>query len=470
MIWQTLNVHGSSAPKRALQFPPSFFSSPPRCIRRSLARACTAWAVGLVMPGGAEPLKAAEPQVPAALVEKWNEQGAASKPDNAEAPGRYSTDHEAHGKAYNFQAPGIAVVPLAEGHVRVWLSWYQQDNKPGGGAIGGGSIPKTVYAYCDDPFSQAEPVWTRVLYLDPVSVHGDETCSDPEVALLPDGRLLGSYITSGPGRDRKRSTYAFIIANPAAQAGDFQLGPQHWLGYGVLSQPFTVEGQPLAVIDEWSVARRFCRLEFPRTAAGDAAVRAVKISDIPWPGPKTLTSFFEGSMHTVAGGRFRAYRRTQEGVYTSLSEPGEQAWGAEEKWRDYPTSNSRSAFAKSPTTGRILGAVNCPASGTKDRTNLTLVLSEAAADGAPGTFSKHLNIEPDPGTRQVAAQYPRLAFDTSGHVYCVYRWSDKRAGAAHHGATIRVARLREDLLAQGKATLANVEKRDACEMTALTAQ
>jgi hypothetical protein len=319
-----------------------------------------------------------------------------------------------------------------------------------------------VYAFCDDPFSGAEPAWTRVLYVDPVNRLGGETSSDPEVAVLPDGRLLGSYITSGPGRDRKRSTYAFLIANPRAQSGAFQLGRQHWLGYGVLSQPFEVKGEPHAVIDEWSVARRFCRLEFPKTP-DDNAIRAAGISDIPWPGPRTLTSFFESSMHVVSGDRFRAYRRTMDGVYTTLSEAGGRAWGREEKWTDFPSSNSRSAFARSPRSGRIIGAVNCPAGGTKDRTNLTLVVSEA--EGAPGSFRLGLNVEPDDGTRKVAAQYPRLAFDAAGFVYCVYRWSDKRPGAPHHGAAILVARVREDLLAGGLATLADAEKRVACEMT-----
>mgnify|MGYP000936424498 CR=1 FL=1 len=401
------------------------------------------------------------PLIPAVLVKKWNATGVVGRPQNAEAPGIYSLDHEAHRIACNFQAPGIAVVPMPDGHLRIWLSWYQQNNKPGGGAIGGGSIPHTVYAFCDDPFNTVEPVWTRVLYVDAVCKRGDETCSDPEVALLPDGRLLCSYITSGPGRDRKRATYAFFIANPTATTGDLHLGPQCWLGYGVLSQPFDVNGQPHAVIDEWSVARRFCRLDFPKTPEGNV-IHAQPISDIPWPGPKTLTSFFEGSMHVVAGDRFRAYRRTTDGVYTTLSEAGGRAWGAEEKWTDFPSSNSRSAFARSPRSGRIVGAVNCPAEGTRDRTNLTLVLSEA--DGAPGTFRRGLNIEPDNGKRAVAAQYPRLAFDAAGHVYCVYRWSDKRPDAPHHGAGIVVARVREELLAAGKATLANVEKRTACEI------
>jgi hypothetical protein len=404
---------------------------------------------------------AEEAQVPAALVEKWNVLGAAHRPANAEAPGRFSVDHEAHRIVYNFQAPGIAVAPMPEGHVRIWLSWYQQNNNPGGGAIGGGSLSHVVYAFCDDPFSKAEPAWSRVLYLDPVQQQGGETASDPEVALLPDGRLLGSYITSNSGRDRKRATYAFLIANPTAKAGTLQLGQQHWLEYGVLSQPFQQNGEPYAVIDEWGVARRFCKLEFPETAEGNA-IRAVRIGDIPWLRDPALTSFFESSMHVVSGHRFRAYRRTHDGVYTVLSEPGGHAWGAEEKWTDFPSSDSRNVFARSPS-GRVIGAVNCPAEGTKDRTNLTLVVSEA--EGARGSFRQALNIEADDGTRKVAAQYPRLAFDAAGFVYCVYRWSDKRPGAPHHGAGIVVARVREDLLAKGTATPADVEKRVACEAT-----
>lgn len=411
---------------------------------------------------GLQPASAADAHVSAAVTDRWNGVGADNRPANAEAPGRYSVDAESLRIASNFQAPGIAIVPMPHGGVRIWLCWYQQNNKPGGAAIGNGSIPHAVYAFCDDPFDTPEPVWTRVLGVEPVIVLGGETASDPEVSLLPDGRLLGSYITSGPGRERRRSTYAFVIGNPTATRGEFQLGRQHWLGYGVLSQPFIADGEPLAVIDEWGVARRFCTLEFPRTAAGDA-IRAAPISTIPWPGPKTLTSFFESSLHAVSGDRYRAYRRTTDGVYTSLSEPGGHAWAAEAKWRDFPSSNSRAAFVGSPHPGRVVGAVNCPSSGTKDRTNLTLVLSEA--EGAPGSFHRGLNIEPDDGTRTVAAQYPRLAFDAAGHVYCVYRWSDKRPAAPHHGAAIVVARVREDLLANGTATLADVDKRVAREST-----
>ncbi len=404
---------------------------------------------------------AAAARVSSEVMDKWNALGAVHRPTNAEAPSWFSVDHEAHRIAYNFQAPGVAVVPLPDGRVRIWLSWYQQNNKPGGGAIGSGSIPHAVYAYCDDPFGSAQPAWSRVVYADPVNVLGGETASDPEVGLLPDGRLLCSYITSGPGHERKRCTYAFLIANPAATDGVFQLGRQHWLEYGVMSQPFEKDGEAYAVIDEWSVARRFCRLEFPASPEGDA-LRAARISDIPWPGHPALTIFFEGSMHVVSGGRYRAYRRTTDGVYTVLSEAGGRAWGTEEKWTDFPSANSRSAFARSPYSGRVIGAVNCPAKGTADRTNLTLAISDA--ERAPGSFRRGLNIEPDGGTRKVAAQYPRLAFDRAGFIYCAYRWSDNRRGAAHHGAAIMVARVREDSLAAGTATLADVEKRVACEM------
>lgn len=414
---------------------------------------------GLLMAQTAAP----GPQVPAEVIEKRNAAGAINRPTNAEAPGRYSADHEAHRVAYNFQAPGIAILPLPGGRIRVWLSWYQQNNLPGGGAIGGGSVPHCVYAYCDDPFSKPDPVWTRVFYVDPLNERGGETASDPEVALLPDGRLLGSYITSGPGRDRKRSTYAFIIANPAATDGAFQLGQQHWLEYGVLAQPLETDAGTLAVMDEWGVARRFCRLEFPQaTAADPTAIRAIRLSDIPWPDHPRLTSFFESSIHTVSGGCYRAYRRTKEGVYTTLSAPGGLTWGKEAKWQDFPSADSRNVFARSPASGHVIGAVNCSPEGPRYRTDLTLVLSEN--EGAPGSFSRALNIEPDDGGRKVAAQYPRLAFDQTGDVYCVYRWSDKRPGAPHHGASITVARVREDRLASGKATLADVEKRVACEV------
>jgi hypothetical protein len=98
------------------------------------------------------------------------------------------------------------------------------------------------------------------------------------------------------------------------------------------------------------------------------------------------------------------------------------------------------------------------------RADLTLVLSEQ--EGAPGSFQRSLNIEPVGDQKTIADQYPRLAFDQSGHVYCVYRWSDRRKDSPHHGAAIMVARVREERLANGKATLADVEKRVACEMAA----
>jgi hypothetical protein len=297
--------------------------------------------------------------------------------------------------------------------------------------------------------------------VDPVPTNGDETASDPEVVLLPDGRLLGSYITSGPDRARKRSTYAFLVQNPAATEGAMKVGRQHWIGYGVLSQPFQAEGGTYAVIDEWNVARRFCRLEFPQGPERDA-VASVRISDIPWPGHPALTIFFEGSMHVVSGGRFRAYRRTKDGVYTTLSDPGGRTWGAEEKWSDCGSANSRSAFARSPFSGRVVGAVNNAPPGSNLRTDLTLVLSES--EGAPGSFHRTLNVEPDAGVKKVASQYPRLAFDAAGYVYCVYRWSDSRPGAPHHGAAIMVVRLREDRLAAGTAALTDVEKRAVCEV------
>ena len=399
----------------------------------------------------------------AEAVRSLNAQQVTNRPDDAEAPSKFSADHAAHAIAYGFQAPGIAVVPLVDGRTRLWLSWYQQNNNPGGGAIGNGSISHCVYAYCDEPFGTDEPVWRRAFYIDPVNELGGETASDPEVALLPDGRLLCSYITSGPNRTRKRSTYAFLVGNPAAMGGEFEVGRQHWLAYGVLSQPFNAEdGQVYAVIDDWNVVRRFCKLEFGSIAQG-GAVAAKRISDIPWPGHPALTIFFESSMHVVSGGRYRAYRRTKEGVYTTLSEAGGRAWGPEEKWTDHGSANSRNVFARSPYSGRVIGAVNCSPGGSLYRTDLTLVVSEA--EGAPGSFNRALNIEPDGGMRKVASQYPRLAFDKAGYVYCVYRWSDSRAEAPHQGAAIMVARIREDRLAAGTATLADVKKRVAAVVT-----
>lgn len=100
----------------------------------------------------------------------------------------------------------------------------------------------------------------------------------------------------------------------------------------------------------------------------------------------------------------------------------------------------------------------CP----RARTDLTLVLSEK--EGTPGSFQRFLNIEPAGDLKTIAAQHPRLAFDKAGHVYCVYRWSDRRKDSPHHGAAIMVARVSEERLASGKATLADVEKRVACEM------
>lgn len=392
----------------------------------------------------------------------WAAEMSINRPDDAEAPSKFSVDHAAHATAYGFQAPGIVVVPLPDGRTRLWVSWYQQNNNPGGGAIGGGSISHCVYAYSDDPFGTDTPTWRRAFYVDPVVALGGETASDPEVALLPDGRLLCSYITSGPDKRRKRSTYAFLVANPAATASTFELGRQHWLEYGVLSQPFQADGKVYAVIDDWNVARRFCRLEFASTAQHDA-IQAVRISDIPWPGHPSLTIFFESSMHVVSGGRYRAYRRTKEGVYTTLSEVGGFAWGPEEKWTDHGSSNSRNVFARSPYSGRVIGAVNSPPDGSLRRTDLTLVVSEA--EGTPGSFRRSLNLEPDNNLKKVASQYPRLAFDKAGYIYCVYRWSDSRAGAPHNGAAIVVARVREDLLAAGTATLANVEKRTVVAMS-----
>lgn len=390
-----------------------------------------------------------------------NAQPALHRPADAEAPSQFSINHAAHAIAYGLQAPGIAVVPLPDAGTRLWLAWYQQNNNPGGGAIGRGSTPHCVYAYCDNPFGTADPVWHRAFYLEPVVRLGGETASDPEVALLPDGRLLCSYITSGPDRTRKRSTYVFLVANPAATAGAFKVGRQSWLEYGVLSQPFQADGKVYAVIDEWNVARRFCSLDFATHGQSDAA-RAVRISDIPWPGHPELTIFFESSMHVVSGGRYRAYRRTKDGLYTTLSEPGGLAWGTEQKWTDHGSANSRNVFARSPS-GRVIGAVNSPADRSLARTDLTLVVSQA--EGAPGSFHRSLNIEPDDNRKKVASQYPRLAFDQSGYVYCVYRWSDSRPGSPHHGAAIVVARVREDLLAAGKATLANVEKRVVATVT-----
>ncbi len=72
--------------------------------------------------------------------------------------------------------------------------------------------------------------------------------------------------------------------------------------------------------------------------------------------------------------------------------------------------------------------------GPRARTELTLVLSEK--EGAPGSFQRSLNIEPAGDLKTIAAQYPRLAFDKLGHVYSVYRWSDRRKDSPHPLASL----------------------------------
>jgi hypothetical protein len=84
--------------------------------------------------------------------------------------------------------------------------------------------------------------------------------------------------------------------------------------------------------------------------------------------------------------------------------------------------------------------------------------------GAPGSFQRSLNIEPVGDLKTIATQYLRLAFDHTGHMYCVYRWSERRKDSPHHGTAIMLARVSEERLASGKAMLADVEKRVACEM------
>jgi hypothetical protein len=74
------------------------------------------------------------------------------------------------------------------------------------------------------------------------------------------------------------------------------------------------------------------------------------------------------------------------------------------------------------------------------RADFTLVLTKK--EGAPSSFQRSRNIEPAGDLKTIAAQYPRFAFDHTGHVYCVYRWSDRRKDSPHHGAAIMVAHKR----------------------------
>lgn len=87
-------------------------------------------------------------------------------------------------------------------------------------------------------------------------------------------------------------------------------------------------------------------------------------------------------------------------------------------------------------------------------------------EGVPGSFKRALNIEPAGVQKTIAAQYPPSPSTKRATCNCVYRWSDRRKDSPHHGTAIKVARVSEELLASGKATLADVEKRVACEMGA----
>ncbi|WP_191085618.1 sialidase family protein [Roseococcus microcysteis] len=313
------------------------------------------------------------PRLVTSTVLGWvNAAGALNRPSATHPPGSLSTDTEAYGVREAHLAPGIAVTegPGPTGK-RIWVAAYGQNTRPGEG--GEGDMGFTFLRFSDDNGA----TWFECLYIAPAFVEGSERANiDPQLYTVPDGRLLVLYGTSNPS-GFARSAYGFLINNPSAEAGAFEIGRQYWLGYGIPMLPFLIGRAVHVPIDQWSVNMRINRLDF----SGWDGITSTVISESGLIAGVT-NNIFESSVVALAGNRLRQWRRTASGTYTSRSDDGGATWGAWSFFSQGGQVQSRACAARSPS-GRIVLVQNYNLVSAT-RINMTCWLSEDEAE----TFSE----------------------------------------------------------------------------------
>lgn len=375
-----------------------------------------------------------EPSLPASAVAALNAWDP-EPPEDMSDPFLFSVDSATYGTRTSHLAASVATIGR-----RTWVVFYGSHTVQAD--LGHGGF--LVLMYCDDI---DEGQWHEVLYVVPPNP-STQSVRDPHLAVLPDGRLLVMYF-SNQGGGTRRGSYGFIIANPSATDGAFEVGRQYFLDYGLAGQVSCAGTEVRLSVDEWmSGAGPFTNGEGKHYSriitSGRDGVEIERISDIPYDSPE-LNDFDETSVVPLSAGRTRAWWRTEDGIRTAISDIGDQTWSTTSEWTAFPTPKSRASFNRS-RSGLLVAAFN---NHPSQRYSLTLALSEDEGETWPWTVT----LESRTANR---VTYPSLAFDSAGNILVAADFGRRDDDTL--GKSVILYRIPERLVRSGAASESDVEK------------
>ncbi len=357
---------------------------------------------------------------------------------------------------------GLLGPSIAFTGVRLWsvyCSTLNTANKPAD-EVEGSFI---VVQYSDD-YTRGN--WSETLYLTaPDEAHSH--VRDPQLFTLPDGRLLVTAYVGADDDDIRNCGYGFLINNPMAKVGSFEIGRISFLDYGVPGAPCMAGPQVRYSSDEWAIGltsppapegqgKHYSYLDFSERDL----ITSHRIADAPYDAPQDdvqIQDFDESSAVPISAARTRYFWRTRgdgadHNIRTALSNVGDTTFGASDWWDAsdaagrYISVKSRSHFRRLDS-GRIGGCFN----RASTRINLTLVLSEDEGQ----SFLKSCMIE----SRVIGGTtpaYPNMISDGKGNVLIAYDFGRLKSNSG--GTNIIVAVVNENLVHSGTATENDVTK------------
>jgi hypothetical protein len=363
--------------------------------------------------------------IPQAAIDAVNAAEPAPAPSGFSPVGPLSIDREAYGTRFAHLASSVAVTGN-----RVWAIAYGQNTRPGD--IGEGPDAFCFLAYNDDFPSGT---WREVLYILPGLV--GHRAFDPIIYTMPDGRLAVMWLIGGVSEVGLGNGMAgFLIQNPEATHGAFEIGRRYWLDAARPEPPGVIGGQVYMVADRPPIGRMYWgRLTTPGYD-GLAFERLVEFNTPPGPSGENINTAPESPFATLSGGRIQVWLRTTIGTYTTISNPGITNFATPTPWTPFPTPASRVAFGRSPFSGMLCGVFN---NHPSIRRNLTLAISPD--EGATWPWTLLLD------GRQFVA-YPYVTWDRQGRVVISYDYN-----RASPEKAIFVVRVSEEAVRQGNAVI-----------------
>lgn len=348
-------------------------------------------------------------------------------------PGKLSLDRAVYGR---IKRTYQGVPAIARVGSRIWVAWVSETSKLAW--EGPGNF--IVMVYSDDGGKR----WSREFYLTPARPATDHMLG-PLFWVAPDGKLWLLYGQAGNSvvLDGQFGVWAAVISNPNGTIPSLE--PGFWLADGVPVLPFKVN-------DAW-----YLPTDYPYGNARFPARAGKVVFRFDWVGhtmrqagwvPRSRNADFDESAYVVLkDGSILTQSRSYSGILQSRSPaspfviPGPRqgyfpiggfAFSAPQVWGLYPSAPSRHVLIRSPS-GRLVMVWN----KNTARTDMTIALSsdEGKTWGHLYTFDKRHDVS-----------YPQVDFDpATGDILIVY--DRARAGVAQ----IVLARINEDILAQGKA-------------------